>query len=229
MADRGAASAEGPAVRAPDGRVPGLRERKKRQTASRIWAAAVELFLERGFDQVSVAEIAAAADVSKMTVFNYFGTKEDVLLGPMEEHVTDAADAVRDRAPGESAADALRRHLLGLIEARDASVGLSDSPRTLQVLRLVTETPVLLHRAHAFHLRRQQLLAAVLAEETGDAVLAEVAAAQLIGVRNAVFAEVHRRRMADVPLDTVAADAARLARDAFDLVEKGLSGYAVKA
>lgn len=209
-------------------RTPGLRERKKRQTASRIWNAAVELFLERGFDKVSVAEIAAAADVSKMTVFNYFGTKEDVLLGPMEEHVSDAADAVRARAPGESAADALRRHLLALIEARDAAVGLSDNPRTTQVLRLVAETPVLLHRAHSFHLRSQQFLAEVLAAETDDAVLAEVAAAQLIGVRNAVFTEVHRRRTAGHPLDQVAADAARLADDAFDLVEKGLSGYAVK-
>ena len=218
-----------PAASDQGSRAPGLRERKKQQTAARIWQAAVELFVERGFDKVSVAEIAAAADVSKMTVFNYFGTKEDVLLGPREEHVADAADAVRDRAPGESAAEALRRQLLDLIEARDASVGLSDSARTLQVLRLITETPVLLHRAHAFHLRRQELLAEVLAAETGDAVLAEVAAAQLIGVRNAVFAEVHRRRVADVPLDQVAADAARLARDAFALVEKGLSGYAVKA
>ncbi|MFH8797018.1 TetR/AcrR family transcriptional regulator [Streptomyces sp. NPDC017941] len=224
MPARRAASADKPTPPAP-----GLRERKKQQTASRIWHAAVDLFVERGFDKVSVAEIAAAADVSKMTVFNYFGTKEDVLLAPMEEHVSDAAEAVRTRAPGESAADALRRQLLDLIEARDPSVGLSDSPRTLQVLRLVTETPVLLHRAHAFHHRRQQLLATTLAEETGDPVLAEVAAAQLIGVRNAVFAEVHRRRMAGTPLDEVAAEAASLARGAFALVEKGLSGYAVKA
>ncbi|MVO90668.1 TetR family transcriptional regulator [Streptomyces sp. p1417] len=224
MPARRPASADESSVRAP-----GLRERKKQQTASRIWHAAVDLFVERGYDKVSVAEIAAAADVSKMTVFNYFGTKDDVLLAPMEEHVSDAADAIRARASGESAADALRRRLLDLIEARDPSVGLGDSPRTLQVLRLITETPVLLHRAHAFHHRSQQLLATALAEETGDAVLAEVAAAQLIGVRNAVFAEVHRRRMAGTPLDEVAATAEALARDAFDLVEKGLSGYAVKA
>ncbi|KUF15659.1 TetR/AcrR family transcriptional regulator [Streptomyces silvensis] len=224
MPARRPASADESSVRAP-----GLRERKKQQTASRIWHAAVDLFVERGYDKVSVAEIAAAADVSKMTVFNYFGTKDDVLLAPMEEHVSDAADAIRARASGESAADALRRRLLDLIEARDPSVGLGDSPRTLQVLRLITETPVLLHRAHAFHHRSQQLLATALAEETGDAVLAEVAAAQLIGVRNAVFAEVHRRRMAGTPLDEVAATADALARDAFDLVEKGLSGYAVKA
>ncbi|WJV47729.1 TetR/AcrR family transcriptional regulator [Streptomyces flavofungini] len=229
MAAREATPAGEPAASDQVGRAPGLRERKKRQTAARIWQAAVELFVERGFDKVSVAEIAAAADVSKMTVFNYFGTKEDLLLSPMEEHVADAAEAVRARAPGESAAEALRRQLLDLIEARDSSVGLSDSARTLQVLRLITETPVLLHRAHSFHLRRQELLADVLAAETGDAVLAEVAAAQLIGVRNAVFAEVHRRRVAGVPLDQVAADAARLAKDAFGLVEKGLSGYAVKA
>ncbi|MFD9909943.1 TetR/AcrR family transcriptional regulator [Streptomyces sp. NPDC059063] len=207
----------------------GLRERKKRQTAERIWLAAVDLFVERGFDKVSVAEIAAAADVSKMTVFNYFGTKEDLLLSRMERYVPDAADAVRNRAPGESAAEALRARLLELIEVRDPSLGLSDNPRTIEILRLIAETPVLLHRAHRFHLRGQRLLADVLAEETGEPVLAEVAAAQLIGVRNAVFAEVQRRRAAGASLDEAAEAAAQLARDAFDLVEKGLSGYAVKA
>ncbi|MGA4840966.1 TetR/AcrR family transcriptional regulator [Streptomyces sp. G45] len=216
---------------AQDGAGPelGLRERKKRQTAARIWRTAVDLFAERGFEKVSVAEIAAAADVSKMTVFNYFGTKEDLLLGPMEQHVGDAADAVRARAAGESAADALRRLLLTQIEARDASVGLSDSGHLMRTMQLIVETPVLLKRAHDFHVRSQGLLADVLAEETGEGVLAQVAAAQLLGVRNAVCAEIVRRRKAGEPLDRIAEDVVRLAHDAFDLVEKGLSGYAVKA
>lgn len=76
-----------------------LRERKKLQTRHRLLAAATELFAERGFDKVSVAEIAEAADVSKMTVFNYFSGKEDLVLAPMEQHVGDVARAVRNRAP----------------------------------------------------------------------------------------------------------------------------------
>ncbi|MFD0551785.1 TetR/AcrR family transcriptional regulator [Streptomyces rectiviolaceus] len=78
----------------------GLRARKKKQTAARIWRVAVDLCSERGFDHVSVAEIAEAAEVSKMTVFNYFGTKEGVIVSPMEEHVGDPARAVRERQPG---------------------------------------------------------------------------------------------------------------------------------
>ncbi|MEI5099077.1 helix-turn-helix domain-containing protein [Streptomyces sp. PmtG] len=217
------------AAEAPQAREPGLRERKKRQTAQRIWRAAVDLFAERGFDKVSVAEIAAAADVSKMTVFNYFGTKEDLVLRPMEEHIGDAAAAVRGRAPGESAVDALRRQLLDLIAERSPAVGLSDDQRALQTLRLVLETPVLLQRAHDFHLRGQTLLAEQLAAETGEPVLAQVAAAQLIGVRHVVCTDIMRRRMAGAPLDRLAADADRLARAAFDLLEKGLREYAVKA
>ncbi|MFK8847602.1 TetR/AcrR family transcriptional regulator [Streptomyces sp. Ac-502] len=78
----------------------GLRERKKLQTERRVWRTAVELFLERGFEKVSVQEIAAAAEVSKMTVFNYYGSKEDLVLKPMEHHAEDAARAVHSRAPG---------------------------------------------------------------------------------------------------------------------------------
>jgi hypothetical protein len=65
-------------------RRPGLRERKKLQTARTLRDVAIKLFSERGFDDVSIAEIAEEASVSKVTVFNYFPTKEDLLLKPLE-------------------------------------------------------------------------------------------------------------------------------------------------
>ncbi|WP_369211827.1 TetR/AcrR family transcriptional regulator [Streptomyces flavofungini] len=203
----------------------GLRERKKRQTAHRIWRTALDLFLQRGFDKVSVAEIAAAADVSKMTVFNYFGTKEDVLLGPMEEHVADAADAVRDRRPGESAVDALRRQFLARVDGRDPSVGLSDDVRLVRLHRLIGETPALARRVMLFRLRGVDLLAEVLTEETGDRLMADIAARQLMAARDAVILENHRRLLAGDRAEDMAADCAALAERAFDLVEKGLQGY----
>ncbi|MCF3122932.1 MULTISPECIES: TetR/AcrR family transcriptional regulator [Streptomyces] len=203
----------------------GLRERKKRQTAMRIWRTALDLFLERGFDKVSVAEIAAAAEVSKMTVFNYFGTKEDVLLGPMEEHVADAADAVRDRAPGESAVAALRRQFLAKVAERDPSIGLSDDPRLLQVRQLISDSPALTRRTLIFQMRGVELLAEVLAEETGDRLLAGVAAHQLVAARDAVILENYRRLLAGDTAEDMADDCAALAERAFDLVEKGLQGY----
>ncbi|WP_030183863.1 TetR/AcrR family transcriptional regulator [Streptomyces sp. NRRL S-813] len=207
----------------------GLRERKKQQTAMRIYRAAVALFAEHGFDEVSVQQIADAAEVSKMTVFNYFGSKEDLVFRPMEEHFGDAARAVRERGPGESAVDAVRRQFLELVETRDPSVGLHGEPFTRQVRRIVVETPVLMERAFVAAQKGTRELAAILAEETGDMMLATVAAAMLSAARNALIEENHRRLDSGETPDAVAADAAERAHEAFALVEKGLRGYGVRA
>src|SRR5919197_3294063 len=87
----------------------GLRERKKERTRAAIADAALELFRERGFDAVTVAEVARAADVSEGTVFNYFPTKEDLFYGRMESFETALLDAVRDRASGRSVLAAFHR------------------------------------------------------------------------------------------------------------------------
>jgi AcrR family transcriptional regulator len=206
----------------------GLRERKKLQTAMRIYRTAVELFVERGFDNVSVQEIADAAEVSKMTVFNYFGTKEDLIFSPMEEHFSDAARAVRERQPGESAVAAVRRQFLEMVEARDPSVGLNSEPFARQVRHLVMATPVLMERAFLAAQKGTRELAGLLAEETGDTTVALIAAATLSAARNALIEEHHSRVEAGEAPDEVAADATERARHAFGLIEKGLSGYAVK-
>src|SRR3954451_17034148 len=78
----------------------GLRERKKRQTRDAIAAAAITLFRARGFEAVTVAEVAAAADVSEKTVFNYFPTKEDLVFWNSDDKLAERADAIRDRVPG---------------------------------------------------------------------------------------------------------------------------------
>ncbi|MEU4346676.1 helix-turn-helix domain-containing protein [Streptomyces sp. NPDC023838] len=207
----------------------GLRERKKFQTRRRLMAVAMELFGERGFDKVSVAEIAEAAEVSKMTVFNHFATKEDLVLRPVEEHIFDVAEVVRERPPGESAVAAVRRHYLRAVEERDPSIGLDDEPLVVQLTRLIMETPVLLTRAHAALVHSSELVAEVLAEETGDLVMAQVAAAQVMGTRATLVRENHRRLLRGDPAEEIARDAAQLAVRAFDLVEHGLGDYATKA
>src|SRR6185437_14618005 len=90
----------------------GLRERKKRQTRQAIFESAQRLFARRGFDAVTVAEVARAADVSEVTVFNYFPTKEELFYGGMSFFEEDLVEAVRNRKPGESAAAAFSRKLL---------------------------------------------------------------------------------------------------------------------
>src|SRR3954452_9035287 len=90
----------------------GLRERKKEQTRRLIADTARGLFAERGFDAVTVADVARAADVAEKTVFNYFPTKEDLFYSGMEAFEERLLDAVRDREPGQTALAAFRRFLL---------------------------------------------------------------------------------------------------------------------
>ncbi|MEU8507620.1 TetR/AcrR family transcriptional regulator [Streptomyces brevispora] len=207
---------------------PGLRERKKIQTRRRLLFEATKLFTERGFEQVSVAEIAEAADVSKMTVFNYFDSKEDLVFAPMEEHIGDVAEVVRNRAPGESAVAGVRRHFLAAIENRDPSVGVSDSPVALGLLQLIQQTPTLHIRAHAFFGLSLNQLTEVLVEEGEEPTIARIAASQLIGTRNALITENHRRLLAGEPIEEIAADAVVIAGRGFDLLEKGLGDFATR-
>ncbi|WP_406495970.1 TetR/AcrR family transcriptional regulator [Streptomyces sp. NBC_00846] len=206
-----------------------LRERKKLQTRGRLLAAATELFAERGFDKVSVAEIAEAAEVSKMTVFNYFAGKEDLVLAPMEEHVGDVARVVRDRASGQSVLAAVRAQFLAAVESRDPSVGMSDVPVVLGVCRLIQETPALLTRAHAFSMRSFDLLAEALVEEGEEPFIARIAAAQLICTRNALIHANQLRLLAGEPAGAIAPDAVALAERGFGLLTNGLGDFATRS
>src|SRR5205807_9125112 len=122
---------------------PGLRERKKQQTRQQIFAAARKLFAERGFDAVTVADIARLADVSEVTVFNYFPNKDDLFFGGMTFFEEQLLEAVRTRPRGESALKALRRRLLDSVD------GLRTRERIEAVLKAagaMSSRPALLTR-----------------------------------------------------------------------------------
>lgn len=87
----------------------GLRETKKAHTREAIGGAAMGLFVTRGFDHVTVAEIARAANVSEKTVFNYFPTKEDIFFDEVPEQLEELLAALRNRKPGERILDVLHR------------------------------------------------------------------------------------------------------------------------
>ena len=105
---------------------PGLRERKKQQVRERISGIATMLFFERGFEAVSVAEIAEAAGVSKMTVFNYFPRKEDLFFDRWPAFAEMITSAVRERPATQSAPEALRDMWLGLLDGRHPLSGMHD-------------------------------------------------------------------------------------------------------
>jgi AcrR family transcriptional regulator len=89
----------------------GLRERKKQRTREQIVEAAMRLFNERGFHATTITDIAAAAEVAPRTFFAYFPSKEAVVFHNLDRDLDSLASALRDRLPGETAFDALRRWL----------------------------------------------------------------------------------------------------------------------
>jgi AcrR family transcriptional regulator len=94
---------------------PGLRERKKRKTRETIIKVALELFVERGYEETTIAEIADAAEISPRTIFAYFPSKEDILFYDMPETLERLAQVLQDRPEGASALDALRDFIAGTL------------------------------------------------------------------------------------------------------------------
>src|SRR5882757_1876145 len=148
----------------------GLRERKKLQTAQALRVAAMKLFVEHGFDNVSVTQIADAAGVSNMTVFNYFPTKEDLVLRPLEEHTDEPARLIRTCLAERSGLRALHEFVLACIARHDPIVGMSDNPQVLAVYRLVIDTPTLVQRAGRLATRSEDLVADELRTRAPDMV-----------------------------------------------------------
>jgi AcrR family transcriptional regulator len=118
-----------------------LRESKKRETRQRISDVATAMFFARGFDAVTVEEIAAAANVSKMTVFNYFARKEDLLLDREDEVKVLLREAIAERPQGQSPIDALRRLVDRLCEQRHPFARIDS--QTVGWWRVVAASPSL--------------------------------------------------------------------------------------
>ncbi|MEV8474783.1 TetR family transcriptional regulator [Streptomyces sp. NPDC051173] len=161
----------------------GLRERKKQRTRQALSETAIELFLARGFDQVSVADVAAAVEVSKPTLFRYFPAKEDLVLHRIADHQGEAARVVRERPAGRSPLAALRTHFHERLDAHDPVTGLCDHPAVLAFHDMVFTTPSLVARLVRYAERDEEELASVLAESGGGELVARLAAAQIVAVQ----------------------------------------------
>ena len=177
----------------------GVNQLKKQRTRAQIAAAAMRLFTRHGFEHVTVAQIAAAAEVSNKTVYNYFPTKADIAFDEQEAALEGLVAAIRDRAPGKSALTAVR----AVLAEHHTAEALND---------IVADSDTLRNHQRAVAARYEKALADVLAEQTGaPAGSAEplVAAVALIGALHAGF-------------ETAEMD------DALNLLEHGLADYAVK-
>jgi AcrR family transcriptional regulator len=141
----------------------GRRERKKAATRRAIADAALRLFLERGYDEVSIRDIADAADVSTTTLFKHFPGKEALVFDQDENREAELVAAVRDRTAGQSIPDALRQHVLA------SYLPVAAHPQRAGFTRLVQTTPALRGYAERMWTRHTGSLAAVIADETGVA------------------------------------------------------------
>ncbi|MFF1477068.1 TetR family transcriptional regulator [Streptomyces sp. NPDC058301] len=201
----------------------GLREQKKQQTYQAVSDVAIALFLEKGFDNVPVAEIAAAAGISKPTLFRYFPAKEDLALHRFADHEDEAARVVaQGRTEGLAPLPALRRHFLAGLDGRDPVTGLNDDPRVRAYHALLYGTPSLVARLFAYQGRAEDALAAALGADIG----ARLAAGQIVAVQRILAEENWRRIQAGASAEEVYASAVVAAEQAFTQLRDGLGKYA---
>jgi AcrR family transcriptional regulator len=203
---------------------PGLRERKKQRTRQLIADTAWRLFAERGFDDVSVAQIAREAEVSEATVFNYFRTKEDLVYHRMEAFEQELLSALRDRAEGESIVQAFGRFAL-----KPRGFLVSDDPTATEGMRaaarVITGSAALQARQHDIFDRFTGTLATFIAEERGmaaDDVEPWVMANALIGLHRGLIDYTHRQALAGVPNRRIARHLVTQGKRALAVLENGL-------
>jgi AcrR family transcriptional regulator len=139
---------------------PGRRERKKAATRQSIADAALRLFLERGYDHVSIRDIADEADVSTTTLFKHFSGKEALVFDRSDEQEAGLVAAVRGRA---DVVDALHEHVLA------TWLPLASDPRLASFTALVSQTPALRAYSERMWTRHTAALGAAIAAEVGAA------------------------------------------------------------
>lgn len=182
---------------------PGRRERKKAATRRALSETALQMFLERGFDNVTVREIAEVADVSTTTLMNYFPTKEALVFDLDDELEHSLVEAVTARAPDLSVLESLRRHMRARVERA------VSGRHANRFKKLVLDTPALREHWSKIWLRHEQALTEAIAAELGRPAddLACAALAHLV--------------LDAFSLAIQSTDPVRMIDTAFDIIEPG--------
>jgi len=199
----------------------GLRERKRQRTHDAVSSAAIALFLAHGFDQVSVADVAAAAEISKPTLFRYFRSKEDLALHRIADHQGESARVVRQRPADQTPLAALHEHFLDGLARRDPVTGLNDHPDVLAFHNLIFSTPSLSGRVSEYIERDEVALADALLETAPDPLTARLAAGQILAVQRILARENWRRLAGGETADALYTTAREAADKAFHLLTPG--------
>ncbi|MFD5294570.1 TetR/AcrR family transcriptional regulator [Streptomyces mutabilis] len=207
----------------------GLRERKKRQTRQYISDVATGLFLERGFEAVTVAEVADAANVSVNTVYNYFPAKEDLFLDRSKGVIDRLSRWVRGRRDGESAARAVLRELREEVETVSPRIGLMDG--YAEFMKVIQDSPALRSRMWAIGQEVLLDLERTLREETGSAdddMTPALMAGQINWLHGTVMATIGQRMLAGGKPSEVSRDVLVLLDEMEELLSGRVLNYAVR-
>jgi len=207
----------------------GLRERKKAQTRSDLADAAKAMFDKRGFDNVTVAEIANAANVSVKTLFKYFDTKEDLLFSDENEVRDQILNSVRERGPGESALDAIRGYFQMVLDSPEHRSVVEE----IEGLRRSFEgNSALQGRLTLMWERYEIALAQLLREETGtldDDPTPRLVAAQLVSLFRLFTSEELRKYLHSHPMKMRRQVLKTWVEGSLSLVGGGIKRYAVRS
>jgi len=200
----------------------GLRERRKLETRRAISEIATALFIERGFDNVTITEVAEAAGVAKMTVTNYFPRKEDLVFDRADAVTGHLAAVVASRAPGESLLAAIRRDYAKSLATAD---GMPVVPGP-GFAALVAASTALVSRGLELSYRRERSLGDAIAAESGsDTPELRLVAAQLAAPLRVLYDEASRRSLAGQPRKQIVAALGATADHLFGLLEPALGQY----
>ncbi len=202
----------------------GLRERKKEQTRQLIAETAWRLFAERGFDAVTVAEVAAAADVSEKTVFNHFATKEDLAFAGRQERLKRLLADIAQRPPGASVLDVFRALTTTVI---DDFVVPGDED-LLAVAKIIRGSPALQERLMVRWESGAAAITAAIAETSGaddDDLMPAIVARTLSWTHRAIFRVALTGVLTGEDREQLAARLRVAADRAYDQLAAGLGEY----
>ena len=208
-----------------DGHMPeGLRERKKQRTREQIVEAAMRLFAERGYHATTIADIAQAADVAPRTFFSYFPSKEAVVFHNVDGDLDGLASTLRERLPGETAFDALRRWIDLKFEDWQA-----DKDDALLRKRLCREDEGLANFEGGMMARVQELLLEAIAEDLDEppsALRPRLVAAAAMAALSSLGSGFDQQTAEDAPIGK--AEALAVLDDAILFLSSGVGGLQEK-
>jgi AcrR family transcriptional regulator len=198
----------------------GLRERKKQRTREQIVEAAMALFAERGYHATTIADIATAASVAPRTFFTYFPSKEAVVFHNLDRDLDSLASALRDRLPGETAFDALRRWIDAMFDQ-----WMAEEDEALLRKQLCREDEGLANFQGGIFGRIQELLLEAIADDLGepqDTLRPRLVTAAAIAALTSLEGTIHdkaEQRVAKVEALSVLDDAMLFLRGGIDALQ----------